>query len=1051
MEAERRQVTVLFTDVVGFTTFSERSGEEAAYALMRSLSKLMAEPVREQGGVVQSFTGDGIMAVFGAPVDFEDAPLRACRAALMILQRLNEAGSDLESKHRVRPQMRVGLNTGWAVVGKVEDGVDAGITVLGDTVNFAARLQALADPDLVLMSEATHHLLQGMVEASFAGEHQIKGKAEEQKVYRLNAVRRGATRFEAAVSRGLSTFVGREHELELLERSLDKARSQLCVIDLVAEPGMGKSRLLHEFRWRTAPDYPFVLAGSCSSDGQQTAFLPFIEVVRTSFRVSAGESDNEISQKLETGLNALGLYSLLNLGLLLHLLGLNVPDGALTGLDGVLIGLRTRELSQQLLEARCRISPTIMVIEDIHWIDSMSEELLSQLVKSETKLRLLIITTHRLEYTPPWNDSPVVSKLHLGPLPAGDMRRLIQGRLGVEVMPETLVRQVAERAEGNPLFAEEIVSFLTERAVVSAVAGKVQFDSSAVAAALPASVQSVLSARVDRLAPQHRAMLQAASVIGRSFDTELLAAVVTDAHEISARLGAMQALDLVRSDGRGQEYSFKHALVRDALYQSLLTETRKALHFKIAEEIERRSGNRLIEVAEALAHHYSQTDQTNKAFKYLSLAGSRSLGVYSLDEAEFHFSAAIALVEAHPECASDQQVADVLVEYTLLENALGKVKNVVGVPDKFADRLHKLGDSTHIVLIVHQKVFGLCFMTDFKAALVEQAKINSMAERLGDDRSRAYAYASEILLSSAVTPRTIEDQAPLVRNALEFASKIEDCYIRSAVRWVVAIDELSRGRMNIARQIAEEMSAIGHNLNDPRPIGMGMGILGWIALTSDDYEKALHCANECLRVAHTPQERMNALGVRGAALTLLKRLDEGQVALSNIRTLLTDLNWRYELLLTEPAFGVMAVLRGNLAKGVRIVERSIVAAQLKGWRSAEEWAKLFLCEIYLEVMVPKEKPSITFLLKNIFMLVKIVLVGRSAIEALISQIQGNPQFDPNGHHIGRTEMILGMLYKARKKHEIAAEHLTKAKRIFSQFGQTPLLARVETALTGLGD
>jgi class 3 adenylate cyclase len=194
MEAERRQVTVLFADLVGFTTFSERSGEEAAYTLMRSLSKLMGEAVREQGGTVQSFTGDGIMAVFGARVAFEDAPLRACRAALAILQRLRENGPDLEAKYGVRPQMRIGLNTGAAVVGKVEDDAEAGVTVLGDTVNFAARLQVLAEPDAVLMSEAMHRLVQGMVDATASGEHQIKGKAEPQKTYRLISIRQGATR-----------------------------------------------------------------------------------------------------------------------------------------------------------------------------------------------------------------------------------------------------------------------------------------------------------------------------------------------------------------------------------------------------------------------------------------------------------------------------------------------------------------------------------------------------------------------------------------------------------------------------------------------------------------------------------------------------------------------------------------------------------------------------------------------------------------------------------------------------------------------------------------
>ena len=241
MEAERRQVTVLFTDMVGFTTFSERSGEEAAFTLMRSLAKLMDDAVREQGGVVRGFTGDGIMAVFGAPVAFEDAPLRACRAALSILQKVKASGGELVAKHGVHPQLRIGLNTGAAVVGAVQGGADAGVTVLGDTVNFASRLQALAEPDLVVMSEATHRLVQGMVETRFAGAHTIKGKAEPQKVYRLDGIRHGAARFEAAVSRGLSAFVGRERELAVMERALADARSKLRVIDLAAGPGMGKS------------------------------------------------------------------------------------------------------------------------------------------------------------------------------------------------------------------------------------------------------------------------------------------------------------------------------------------------------------------------------------------------------------------------------------------------------------------------------------------------------------------------------------------------------------------------------------------------------------------------------------------------------------------------------------------------------------------------------------------------------------------------------------------------------------------------------------------
>ena len=365
---ERRQVTALFADMVGFTGISERLGEEGTFSLIQPIYELMARAVREQGGSVKDFTGDGTMALFGVPDALEDGPLRACRAGLAIHERLAAAAPAIETQHGVRPQMRIGINSGLAVVAQIR-GETGQATALGNSVNFASRLQMLAEPGTVYLSEATQRLMTGLVETTFAGEHAIKGKAEPQKVWRLVSIRSRATRFDAAVGRGLSPYVGRERELDVLERALADARKELRVIDVVAEPGMGKSRLLYEFRERLGKGQIFVLSGSCSPDGQQTPFLPFIEVVRGSFQVKGGEAEAEIARKLDIGLSLLGLRSGENLGLLLNLLGLKPPQGALVGLDGVLIGLRTRDLLQSLLEARCRLSPVILLIEDLHWID----------------------------------------------------------------------------------------------------------------------------------------------------------------------------------------------------------------------------------------------------------------------------------------------------------------------------------------------------------------------------------------------------------------------------------------------------------------------------------------------------------------------------------------------------------------------------------------------------------------------------------------------------------------------------------------------------------
>ena len=452
LDGERRQVTVLFADLVGFTAFSERSGEEAAFALMRRVAGMMTNVVEEQGGSVRNFTGDGVMALFGVPVALEDAPLRACRAALTIHDRLASASSEIAATHGIRPQLRIGINTGPVVVGKVPSGHSSTVTALGDTVNFASRLQALARPECVLLSEATHRLVQGLTETEPAGEHDIKGKSERQRVFRLLRLRKGASRFDAALSRGLTGYVGRSLELETLDRCLGESGAGLRIVDVVGEPGIGKSRLLHEFRSRLGDRQVFVLAGSCSPDGQQTPFRPFIEVVRGSFRVKIREAESDVVRKLDKGLEILGLASQQNLGLLLNLLGLNPPPGTLQGLDGTLIGLRTRDLLLSLLHARCRITPVIMLLEDLHWIDSVSEELLYRLFSSDAILPLLVVHTRRPEYQPPWNNHRAVEVLRLAPLSVSETSEIIRARLQLADLPATLARTVADKAEGNPLF-----------------------------------------------------------------------------------------------------------------------------------------------------------------------------------------------------------------------------------------------------------------------------------------------------------------------------------------------------------------------------------------------------------------------------------------------------------------------------------------------------------------------------------------------------------------------------------------------------------------------
>jgi len=1041
---ERRQVTVLFADMVGFTGISERLGEEGTFALIQPIYDLMARTVKELGGSVKDFTGDGIMALFGVPKALEDAPLRACRAALLIHERLAAAAPSIEVKHGVHPQLRIGINSGLAVVTQIRGESDA-MTALGDTVNLASRLQTLAEPGTVYVSEATQRLVDGLVETAFAGAHAIKGKAEPQNVYQLNGLRQGATRFEAAVGRGLTAYVGRERELDILERALAEARKQLRVIDIVAEPGMGKSRLLHEFRSRLDKERIFVLSGSCSPDGQQTPFLPFIEVVRASFQVKAGEAEQEIARKLEIGLDVLGLQSGKNLALLLNLLGLKPPEGSLAGLDGVLIGLHTRDLLQNLLEVRCRLSPVILLIEDIHWIDSVSQGLLGKIVEDKGEQRLLVLHTRRPEYEPPWWNNPVVTSLPLEPLAAGDIRRLIQTRLGVEVVPDLVTRQVIEKAEGNALFAEEILSFFIERGALRIQAGKVEFEANAVAVALPASIQSLLTTRVDRLPPQDRVLLQAAAVIGRRFDPHLLAAVAHDVGDVEARLNAMRELDLVHPEGNAGDYSFKHALVRDALFQSLLTERRAALHLKIAEEIERRSGNRLTEVVETLAYHYSQADRSAKAFIYLALAGNKSLGVYSLDEAAGYFDAAIGLLDANSDLAADEQVADLLVDYTLYANLSLKLKSLTTMVERFLPRLATLGDNSKSILIHHHYVLALLWSGRYREAESAQTSLSAAAARLRDTRSTAYALASALHAATFISAQPTEVFEAFSCEAIDAASNVEDAYIQCFIRFVIGWEEFHRGRVTKAHEAADELMTVARRMNDPRAIGLGMRLRSWVALVCDDYENALKFAETGVINALTPDDREGAELAKIAALVLLRQPN----ALERLEASMTYCRangWHWHLTGADGIWKVALVLNGDIAKGIKWMEKSILRREKEGYYRAADWYRIWLCEIYLEIISGKEKPSAKILFRNLLTILKVMFTAEKFICTDMGRLQQSPHWDRQGHHYGRTEMILGLFYKFKKKRPLAVQHLTEAQRIISQFGPSPLLTRIETAL-----
>ena len=573
----------------------------------------------------------------------------------------------------------------------------------------------------------------------------------------------------------------------------------------------------------------------------------------------------------------------------------------------------------------------------------------------------MILHTRRPD-RPPWRERPVAMTLRLRPLPAGDIRRLGEARLGVDALPETLAQQLADKAEGDALFAEEILSFLTERGVLRMVAGKVEFDAGAVAAALPASVQSLLTARVDLLAPRDRALLQAAAVVGRRFDPQLLAAVSDEPDEIEDRLGAMQALDLIHPEGAG-DFAFKHALVRDALYQSLLTGPRTALHLKIAEEIERRAGNRLPEVVETLAHHFGQTDRADKAFTYLAMAGAKSLRIYSFDEAGARFGAAIALLDANPGCAEDREIVAMLSHFALYATATWQMPLTTATVERFRPILDRVGDNQQAIVVQHHYANALLFSGRYREAAISQDQLSAMAARLGNAPAIAYAHTMRIHISTFLGPAWGEDFDATASAAIAAAAHVNDPYLQYFVGYAIGFVELSRGRVAGALGAAEEIFSIGRKLDDPRSISWGMLLKSFVASFTGDFTQALECSEIGISMARTPSDTvLNEYGVAAALISLDR--PEAKAKLEAFRSRRRADGSLLFLAGTDGFWGIALVMQGYLGAGIGWIEAAIARGEEDGLKNAD-WLRLMLCEIYLQMVSGKGRPSLQFLARDL--------------------------------------------------------------------------------------
>ena len=618
-------MTVLFADLKGsMELLADRDPEEASHLLDPVLERMM-EAVHHYEGTVNQVMGDGIMALFGAPLAHEDHALRACYAALRMQERVRRYGDEVQRTHGVPIQIRVGLNSGDVVVRAISSDLHMDYSAVGQTTHLAARMEQMAKPDSVLLTAATLRLVEGHVRVKSLGPVSIKGLGEPVEVLELTGLAATRTRLQVAAARGLTRFVGRDGELDQLRIALERARAgHGQVVAIVGEPGVGKSRLVWELAHSHRTADWVVLEASSVSYGKATTFLPVIDLLRAYFGVEDRDDPRRMREKLIGKLLALDEGLRPALPALEAVLDLPVEDAAWANVATDQRRRRVIDAVRHVLLRESQAQPLLVIFEDLHWVDGDTQALLDGLVESLPSHRLLLLVNYRPEYRHAWGGKSYYQQIRLDPLGPETAESLLAGLLGSDTTLAPLRSVLIERAQGNPLFLEESVRALAETGVLVGERGTYRLAKAFQVAQMPATVQAILAARIDRLPPEDKALLQTASVIGKDVPLTLLQAItVLPENDLIATLERLQSAEFLYETqlSPDAQYTFKHALTHEVAYASLVGERRRALHAGIVDAIERLYPDRLAEHHDRLVHHSFRGEIWNKALTYLRELG----------------------------------------------------------------------------------------------------------------------------------------------------------------------------------------------------------------------------------------------------------------------------------------------------------------------------------------------------------------------------------------------------------------------------------------------
>lgn len=745
LEGERKQVTVLFADIKGsMEWFADRDVEAAQRLLFDPLIERMIEAVLRYEGTVHRVMGDGIMALFGAPLALEDHAVRACYAGLRMQDAVTRYADELHRSGGVPVAIRVGVNSGEIVVRAIGNDLHMDFTVVGQTAHLASRMEQMASPGSVLATAETLKLAEGYVAVKPLGRRPVRGLVDPVDVYEVTGAGAARSRLQTSVGRGLTRFVGRDIELEQLlraQRLAGHGRGQ--VVSIVGEAGVGKSRLLHEFLHSQHTAGWLVLESNSASYGREALYMPVIELLRHYFKINVHDSTQSIRERILGRILALDPALEDCLPALLDLLDVLGADHPFRSLDPPQHRQQTYQAVTRLLLCESRMQAVAVIVEDLHWIEALTLGLLNELVVATQNARLLLIVTHRPDRREVWRNRPNYHQLGLSPLASESFEALLQALLGSDPSLTTLKSFLVERASGNPFFAEEIVRSLVDTGVLEGVNGRYGLAKPFSSIEVPPTVRSVLAARIDALPVAEKHLLEEAAVIGRDVPFTLLHAIcgLTEGR-LRGLLDNLQAADFLYESRifPDVEYTFKHSLTHDVGYTGMLQERRRDIHARVVDVIEELYADRIGEQLERLAHHAIRGDRREKAVHYLWRAGGKAAARSALSDARTCLEQALGVLDVLPESrAALEQAFEIHLE-------LRRVLRHLGEGGTMLDHLHaaetlaaRLGDDRRRGQVYALMTTVHASLDELDEALATGTRALDIAQRLGDSEVRILA------------------------------------------------------------------------------------------------------------------------------------------------------------------------------------------------------------------------------------------------------------------------------------------------------------------------